>query len=101
MTSPPVSIIVPIYNTSDYLSRCIDSVLAQTYPHFELILVDDGSTDESGALADSFAEKDKRITVYHKPNAGVSHTRNFGLSRATGEWISFVDSDDALSPVFL
>ena len=101
MTSPSVSIIVPIYNTSDYLSRCIDSVLAQTYPHFELILVDDGSTDESGALADSFAEKDKRITVYHKPNAGVSHTRNFGLSRATGEWISFVDSDDALSPVFL
>lgn len=101
MHCPLISIIVPIYNAATFLSRCIDSVLVQTYPHFELILVDDGSTDESGAIADSLAVKDKRISVYHKPNTGVSQTRNFGLSYAKGEWISFVDSDDALSPVFL
>ena len=101
MIQPLVSIIVPVYNAARYLARCVQSILSQTVTSIEVILVDDGSTDESGAIADSFAEKDKRISVYHKPNAGVSHTRNFGLSHAKGEWVSFVDSDDALSPVFL
>ena len=101
MNTSLISIIIPVYNSEHYLARCIDSILAQTYSHFELILVDDGSTDRSGVIADDYAKKDKRIKVFHKPNAGVSHTRNYGLSQATGEWIAFVDSDDALSDSFL
>lgn len=97
MNSPLVSIIVPIYNASSYLSRCIESILVQSCPNIELILVDDGSTDGSGTIADSFAEKDKRVSVLHKPNGGVSQARNMGLSRAKGEWVSFVDSDDAIN----
>ena len=97
MNSPLVSIIVPIYNASSYLRRCIESILVQSCPNIELILVDDGSTDGSGTIADSFAEKDKRVSVLHKPNGGVSQARNMGLSRAKGEWVSFVDSDDAIN----
>ncbi len=89
-----ISVIVPIYNIENHLSKCLYSILNQTYKDFELILVDDGSTDTSGAICDEFAEKDNRITVIHKENGGVSSARNEGLSYARGEYITFVDGDD-------
>ena len=91
---PRVSVIVPVYNTEKYLSRCIDSILAQTFEDFELILVDDGSSDNSGRICDEYAQKDKRIKAIHKENGGVSSARNKGLDIAKGYWITFVDSDD-------
>lgn len=96
-----ISIIVPVYNTEKYLHRCIDSVLAQTYKDFELLLIDDGSTDSSGAICDEYAEKDGRVRVFHKKNGGVSSARNLGLDNAQGEWITFVDSDDYIEENFL
>ena len=93
-----ISIIIPIFNTEQYLPRCIESVLSQRYSDFELILVDDGSTDASGAICDSYSERDHRIRVFHKENGGVSSARNLGLEKARGEWIYFVDSDDELLP---
>lgn len=96
--SPYFSIIVPVYNSSQYLDRCIDSILSQTYNDFELILVDDGSTDESGNICDVYAQKDKRIRVFHKTNGGVSSARNKGIKEANGEYAIFVDSDDYILP---
>ena len=93
-----ISIIVPIYNTAQYLSRCIDSLLSQSFTDFELLLVDDGSNDGSDAICDAYAEKDGRIRVFHKENGGVSSARNLGLDNANGEWIYFVDSDDEVLP---
>lgn len=93
-----ISIIVPVYNVKLYLSRCIDSILNQTYQDFELILVDDGSTDCSKEICDKYASKDIRIKVFHKSNGGVSSARNFGLSKITGNYVTFVDSDDFLMP---
>ena len=98
---PKVSIIVPVYNTEKYLARCIDSILAQTFTDFELILVNDGSKDNSGKICDEYAQKDSRIVVIHKENGGVSSARNKGIDVAQGEWISFVDSDDWISSDFL
>lgn len=96
--SPLISVIVPVYNVEGYLEECIQSVLDQTYPNWELILVDDGSTDRSGEICDQYREKDRRISVRHTANLGVSHARNLGLELAGGEWISFLDSDDFFSP---
>ena len=93
-----VSIIIPVYNTEQYLSRCIDSILGQNFTDFELLLIDDGSTDGSAKICDAYAEKDSRIRVLHKENGGVSSARNLGLKMATGDWICFVDSDDELLP---
>ena len=98
---PKVSIIVPVYNTEKYLARCIDSILAQTFTDFELILVNDGSKDNSGKICDEYAQKDSRIIVIHKENGGVSSARNKGIDVAQGDWISFVDSDDWISSDFL
>lgn len=89
-----LSIIIPIYNTGIYLHKCIKSILSQKLLDFELILVDDGSKDDSGAICDEYAEKDSRIKVIHKENEGVSIARNTGISMAEGEYIGFVDSDD-------
>lgn len=94
---PLVSIIVPIYNAQDFLERCIKSVLAQEYTNFELILVDDGSTDNSGAVCDSYLALDARIRVIHKENTGVSDSRNRALDEAKGEYLQFLDSDDWLA----
>lgn len=94
MKTPEISIIIPIYQVEKYLPRCLDSILAQTFADFELILVDDGSTDNSGVICDSYSEKDKRILVLHQQNAGVSAARNAGLDAAQGEYIGFVDADD-------
>lgn len=93
-----ISVIVPIYNTLNYLQRCVDSIRSQTYKYLEIILVDDGSTDRSGAMAEKFALEDRRIKVFHKENGGVSSARNLGIEKARGEFIGFVDSDDYIEP---
>lgn len=96
-----ISIIVPVYNVESYLSRCVESILGQTFRDFELILIDDGSTDHSGAICDEFAKQDGRIRVIHQVNRGVSSARNTGISLARREWLCFVDADDILSTMFL
>lgn len=92
-----LSIIVPVYQTAQTLRRCVESILAQQFDDMELLLVDDGSTDGSGELADALAQEDARIRTFHKENGGLSSARNYGLARAKGEYIAFVDSDDALA----
>lgn len=94
---PKLSVIVPVYNTEKYLRECIDSILAQTFTNFELILVDDGSTDGSGAICDEYAGKDPRVQVIHQQNSGATVARRKGASHARGEYIAFVDSDDWIS----
>lgn len=89
-----ISIIVPIYNVEKYLSECLDSIINQTYKNLEIILIDDGSTDNSGKICDKYAKKDKRIVVIHRTNGGVSSARNLGLKIANGSYIGFVDADD-------
>lgn len=96
-----ISVIVPVFKAEKYLSRCVDSILAQTLPDFELILVDDGSPDICGTICDEYAEKDVRVRVIHKPNGGVSSARNAGLDAAKGDYIAFVDSDDWIHPQML
>ena len=93
-----ISIIVPVYNVSKYLRHCVDSLLRQTYENIEILLVDDGSTDDSGELCDQFMESDNRIRVIHQKNQGVSVARNEGLRQARGSWVMFVDSDDWVEP---
>lgn len=95
---PEVSIIVPVYNAELYLVRCVDSILSQSFTDFELLLVDDGSTDGSGAICDAYAAKDSRIRALHKENGGVSSARNVGLDNANGDWIAFADADDEMLP---
>lgn len=89
-----ITVIVPVYNTELYLKRCVNSILNQTYKCLEILLVDDGSPDNSGLLCDEYAEKDERIKVIHKKNGGLSSARNAGIERASGKYISFIDSDD-------
>ena len=96
--APTVSIIVPVYNAEKTIGRCIDSILGQQYTDFELLLVDDGSKDGSGAICDSYAMADSRVQVIHKENTGVSDTRNIGISRARGAYLQFLDSDDWITP---
>lgn len=96
-----ISIIVPVYKAEKFISRCVDSVIAQTYQDWELILVDDGSPDQSGVICDNYSRNDQRIKVFHKQNGGVSSARNLGLNNAQGEWISFLDADDYILPGFL
>lgn len=94
--SPEISIIVPVYNVERYLSDCLSSILNQDFNDWECILVDDGSKDGSGIICDEYCKKDRRFRVIHKENGGVSSARNVGIEQASGEWISFVDSDDSL-----
>lgn len=96
-----ISVIVPIYNVEQYLPRCINSICSQTYRNLEILLINDGSTDKSGEICECFAQKDKRIKVIDKENGGLSSARNKGLEICTGEFISFVDSDDWIAPVML
>ena len=93
-----ISIIVPVYKAEKYLAKCVDSILSQSYPHFELLLVDDGSPDDSPALCDLFATRDKRIKVSHKPNGGAASARNYGLDHAVGTYVLFIDADDYIPP---
>lgn len=94
MKNPEISVIVPVFNAEKYLCKCIDSILAQSFCNFELLLIDDGSFDNSSEICDDYAGKDKRIKVFHKTNEGISATREFGMQCAEGEYIQFVDSDD-------
>lgn len=98
MSNPFLSIIIPVYNAESYLTRCLDSILAQTFTGFEAILVDDGSTDGSAALCDSYAKKDSRFRCFHKENGGHTSARQAGLRLAKGTYIAFVDSDDWIAP---
>lgn len=100
MNNSKISVVVPVYNVMNYLKQCLDSIMQQTYTNLEIILVDDGSTDQGGSICDSYKEKDSRITVIHKRNGGLSDARNAGLNICKGDYISFVDSDDYLSPYF-
>lgn len=93
-----ISIIVPVYNVEKYLQRCVDSLVNQTYDKLQIILIDDGSTDNSFQICQEYAKKDLRISAYHKENEGLGLTRNYGLTKATGKYITFVDSDDYIVP---
>ncbi|MDR3091048.1 MAG: glycosyltransferase [Clostridiales bacterium] len=97
MSKETVSVVVPVYNAEKFLEKCVDSILAQTYTDLRVILVDDGSPDASPAICDSYKEKDSRVVVIHKKNAGVSAARNDGIELAEGGYITFVDSDDYIS----
>lgn len=94
MKVPVVSLIVPVYNVEKYLHKCLDSILSQTFTDFELLLINDGSKDNSGGICDEYAIKDSRVRVFHKENGGVSKARNLGIDKAHGKWIAFIDSDD-------
>ena len=95
---PLISIVIPVYNVEQYLGECVDSVIAQTYREWEIILIDDGSTDSSGSICDGYAKKDDRVRVVHQTNGGVSSARNAGIEAANGEYLMFVDSDDTIIP---
>lgn len=99
--NPLVTVVLPIYNVEQYLSRCIDSVLNQTYSHLDIILVDDGSPDGCPAICDAYAERDARIRVIHKENGGVGSARNTGIDNAAGRYILFIDSDDYIEPSYV
>jgi glycosyltransferase involved in cell wall biosynthesis len=100
-TPPKISIVVPVYNTSQYLPACLDSLLAQDYSNYEIILVDDGSTDDSGALCNTYAAQDSRIRVHHKKNGGLISAWKAGVTLATGDYVLFVDSDDWIDQTML
>lgn len=93
-----ISVIIPVYNAEQYLAQCIDSVLQQTYPHFEICLIDDGSTDKSAEICDAYANRYPQIRAFHKPNGGASSARNVGIKETAGRYIFFLDSDDWLEP---
>lgn len=98
---PKVSVIVPVYNVEKYIGRCIESIQKQSMTDWELLLVDDGSSDRSGILCDEYSHADDRIRVFHKVNSGVSSARNYGIDNARGEWVLFVDSDDWIEPTYI
>ena len=98
---PIVSVIVPVYNVAPYLPRCVDSILTQDYHDFELILVDDGATDGSGAICDAYGEKDRRVRVVHQQNGGLSAARNTGIGAASGTYLTFIDADDYVASSYL
>ena len=101
MKEPKISVVVPVYKVEPYLRKCLDSIVNQTYRNLEIILVDDGSPDNCGAICDEYAAGDSRIRVIHQENGGVSSARNAGLSAVTGEWVGWVDSDDWLSLIHI
>lgn len=96
INTPLISVIVPVYNVAEYLPKCVDSILAQSYSHLEIILVDDGSTDESGRICDEYSKNDSRVKTIHKANGGLSDARNVGIEASSGDYIMFVDSDDLI-----
>lgn len=96
-----VSVIVPIYKIERYLHQCVDSIIAQTFTDFELLLIDDGSPDGCPAICDEYAQKDARIRVFHKPNGGLTSARNHGLDNAKGDWIMHIDGDDWIEPTYI
>ncbi len=101
MMGEKISVIVPVYNVEAYLERCVESILQQTYAHFELILINDGSTDSSGQICENLASRHENIKVHHIENAGVSNARNMGIQLATDSWVTFIDSDDFVTQDYL
>ena len=99
--TPKISVIVPVYKVEQYIHRCIDSILSQSFTDFELILVNDGSPDNCGKICDEYAQKDSRVRVFHKTNGGVSSARNLGLDNARGKYLCFIDADDIVTPQHL
>ena len=97
-STPLLSVIVPVYNVAPYLAQCLDSILSQSYMELEVLLVDDGSTDESGTLCDAYVQRDERIRLIRQANAGLSAARNVAMEQMRGEFFFFVDSDDWLAP---
>ena len=89
-----ISVVVPVFNIENYIKRCLDSLINQTYSNLEIILVDDGSTDNSGKICDEYALRDERIKVYHEKNGGAAKARNFAVDKVTGDYLFFVDGDD-------
>ena len=100
-TSTMISVIVPVFNVEHYLDRCIQSIVSQTYTNLEILLIDDGSDDNSAAICDEWAKKDSRIKAIHKTNRGLSDARNVGMASAKGDYIAFVDSDDWIAPIMM
>lgn len=98
---PLISVIVPVYNVEAYVRECVESIVAQTYPNLEIVLVDDGATDSSGTICDDLSAAHENVTCLHKENGGPSSARNYGVMQAHGEWISFIDADDYVSPFYL
>ena len=98
MAEEKIAVVVPVYNVEQYLERCVNSIIGQTYTALEIILVDDGSTDCSGVMCDEFTKRDERIRAIHKENGGLSDARNVGIAQASGEFITFIDSDDFILP---
>ena len=98
---PLLSIIIPVYNKREELTRCLDSLVAQTCPMFEALLIDDGSTDGSGTICDAYSERDSRFIVFHQANAGVSAARNMGLKHMQGDLVGFIDPDDYVTPDYV
>ena len=96
-----VSVIVPVYNVEKYLRQCLDSILQQTYQNLEILIINDGSTDGSDAICREYLEKDERISYFAKENTGISDTRNVGIRQATGEYVTFVDSDDWIEKTYI
>ena len=101
MKEEKITIVIPVYNTSKYLSKCLDSVINQSYSNIEIVLVNDGSKDNSGDICDLYSSKDKRIKVIHKENGGVSSARNSGIDNARGKYVTFIDSDDLVHPDYI
>lgn len=97
MENPILSVIIPVYNAERTLAQCVDSVLAQPLEDFEILLVDDGSSDRSGEICNRYVTQNSRVRVFHKPNGGVSFARNMGLDKAQGKWVFFLDSDDTVA----
>ena len=98
---PIISVIIPIYNTRDYLPRCLTSILKNTYQNLEILCIDDGSTDGSAEVLDEFAQSDARLKIIHKANEGISATRNLGLNLASGEYVAFIDSDGSIRSILI
>lgn len=101
MSNPLISIIVPVYNAEPYIRMCVSSIIAQSFLNWELLLIDDGSSDSCGIICDEYAAIDKRVRVFHKHNGGVSSARNLGLEKASGQWVTFIDADDVVSPTYI
>ena len=101
MNNPLISVIIPVYNAEPFLPACLDSVLSQDYSSFEILVIDDGSTDNSAAIIDRYAAREPRIVALHQSNAGVSAARNRGLAEARGEYSAFVDADDRVTSSYL
>ncbi len=98
---PLISIIVPVFNVEHFLEECVESIINQSYKNLEIILINDGSTDQSGQICEFYASKNEKIKIFHKENGGLSEARNLGLDKATGEYLSFIDSDDYVHPKFI